>query len=250
MRRSWTDEQMAEAVRTSTTIADVLRAVGLSTSPGNYQVVHVAVQRLGLDTSHWLGQRHLVGRNRETRRTVPLDAILVENSEYTANTKLRQRLIKAGVLEEVCSECGQGPTWNEKPLTLQLDHINGHHRDNRLENLRILCPNCHTQTTSFTSRSPGRYAKHLPPPTCACGAVVSRRGRRCGACAAVERGVKQRKVAWPDAAELQGRVEDDGYAAVGRSLGVSGVAVKKHLKVVRGGVEPPTRAFSAPCSTD
>lgn len=230
MRRSWTDEQMTKAVTSNVTIVGALRALGLSTSPGNYQTVHVAVRRLGLDTSHWVGQAHLAGRAHETRTSRSLDVLLVEDGHYISSTSLRKRILKAGLLKNECAECGQGPTWNGRPLTLQLDHVNGHHRDNRIENLRILCPNCHVQTPSFTSKSPGRYSKHLPPPICSCGTRVSLRGRRCGPCAAIERGQKLRKIAWPDVEELRCRVSDESYEAVGRQLGVTGNAVRKHLR--------------------
>ena len=230
MRRSWTDEQMTEAVAGNATIIGALRELGLSTSPGNYQVVHVAVRRLGLDTSHWVGQAHLAGRPHVTKNTIPLEQVLVEDSTYCNSVKLRRRLIRAGLLEDRCAECGQGPSWNGRPLTLQLDHVNGHHRDNRIENLRILCPNCHAQTLSFTSKSPGRYSRHLSPPTCVCGARVSLRGRRCGPCAAVERGRKLRKITWPDIEELRHMVAETSYEAVGRKLGVTGNAVRKHLR--------------------
>lgn len=71
-------------------------------------------------------------------------------------TPSKRRLFREGVLVERCI-CGQGPTWHGQRLVLQLDHINGDRTDNRLENLRILCPNCHSQTLTFTGRNHGRY---------------------------------------------------------------------------------------------
>lgn len=78
------------------------------------------------------------------------------NGTYTGKYnryKLKERLIKDGVFEHVCAECGLQPEWNGKKLTLALDHINGVNDHNRLENLRLLCPNCHSQTETFAGRN-------------------------------------------------------------------------------------------------
>lgn len=85
------------------------------------------------------------------RDKIPLKDILVENSTYQS-TKLKKRLVDEEIKQDRCEICGQGNTWNDKLLVLQLDHINGIHTDNRLENLRIVCPNCHTQTDTFCTR--------------------------------------------------------------------------------------------------
>lgn len=81
-----------------------------------------------------------------------LDEILVENSNYTNMTKLKERIIRAGLLEYRCAFCGNTGEWNGKHLTLQIDHINGDHHDHRLSNLRLLCPNCHSQTYNYAGR--------------------------------------------------------------------------------------------------
>ena len=95
-----------------------------------------------------------------TRQGSNLDDILVENSNSDRG-HLKRRLIREGILAEECVGCGTGPEWNGKPLTLALDHINGVNNDNRLENLRLLCPNCHSQTDTFA----GRNVKRQETPT-------------------------------------------------------------------------------------
>lgn len=88
---------------------------------------------------------------------IPLDEILIEGSSYN-RYNLKHRLLEGGLLKEECYICGQPPTWNKNPLALQLDHINGINNDNRIENLRILCPNCHTQTPTFSGKNKNKIA--------------------------------------------------------------------------------------------
>ena len=103
------------------------------------------IRSSGFDTSHFTGTRWARGRRLPK---IPLEKILVRGSTYRGNSKLRKRLIEAGLLAPKCAECGSS-TWRGEPLPLHLDHINGDHTDNRLENLRILCPNCHAITDTW-----------------------------------------------------------------------------------------------------
>ena len=75
--------------------------------------------------------------------------------KYLRSYQLKNKLIAEGYKEAKCEECGLGEEWNDKILVLELDHINGNKRDNRLENLKILCPNCHSQTPTFRGRKNG-----------------------------------------------------------------------------------------------
>ncbi len=85
------------------------------------------------------------------RRRLPTETYLVTGRLPTS--RLKARLLSEGLLRRQCYECGLGPTWNEKPLKLQLDHIDGDRKNNLLENLRILCPNCHTQTETYAAKN-------------------------------------------------------------------------------------------------
>ena len=86
-------------------------------------------------------------------KTIPLEDILVEDSSYHTND-LKKRLLKEHILANECAICDQKPTHAGKELVLQLDHINGINNDHRIENLRILCPNCHTQTVTWGRKKP------------------------------------------------------------------------------------------------
>ena len=153
MKRTWTDEQLSVAVKATTTYADLIRKLGMRTTAGNYRTLHRHMIRLKLSTAHFVGKRHLGGKGRDC--ATPLNEILLANSPYTNQTRLKIRLLRDGLLKNVCCSCGQTPTWLSKPLVLIMDHINGDHHDNRLENLRMLCPNCNSQTETF-SRKHGR----------------------------------------------------------------------------------------------
>lgn len=87
------------------------------------------------------------------KKSVPLNEILEGRRPTYKTGTLRKRLLAHGILDNSCSECGIGPEWNGKSLTLELDHINGINNDHRLENLRILCPNCHSQTSTFRGKN-------------------------------------------------------------------------------------------------
>lgn len=144
-----------DAIKKNTTIKDCLIHLGLRPAGGNYKTFHNACERHGLKVPEEnFDAKTLAARLKNTR---PLKEILVKNSTYTNRVKLRERLVRAELLENKCAPCGLPPEWNGKPLTLQLDHINGVGDDHRIENLRILCPNCHTQTDSFAGRNLKKY---------------------------------------------------------------------------------------------
>lgn len=113
------------------------------------------IRRLDLDTSHFNGQAWARGRSFKGRRAMPLEQILVANSPASSTGLLRKSLIAAGLKPDHCEECGLRE-WRGRPLPPALDHIDGDHTDSRLENLRILCPNCHAITDTWCNSSSRR----------------------------------------------------------------------------------------------
>ena len=153
-KRSFTDEQLIEALKSSISINSILPKLGLKQKGGNHELVKRHIKRLNLDTSHILGRGHLKGKANPYTPKIPLSEILIENSSYTSSYHLKNRLIKEGVFENKCHhpDCGINE-WLGKKLNLHLDHKNGIKNDDRLENLWLLCPNCHSQTETYAGRN-------------------------------------------------------------------------------------------------
>lgn len=145
-------------IKESTSIAQVLKRCGLNATGANYITIKNRVAALKLDISHFTGAGHLKGKTHSWAKIRPLSEILVKDSTYTSSNHLRLRLIKEGVFEQKCYECGL-TDWRGKPVSFALEHKNGTHSDNRLENLTILCPNCHSQTPTYSGKNKGKLCK-------------------------------------------------------------------------------------------
>lgn len=120
---------------------------------GNVYTLRKKVALWELDDKHLVGQGWLKGKTHNFTQNIPLKDILVENSEYTNRGSLKRRILREGLLEKICAECKAPPEWMGKILVLVLDHINGIRNDHRIENLRLLCPNCNSQQPTFAGRN-------------------------------------------------------------------------------------------------
>lgn len=158
IKRKYTDEQLIAAVKDSRSIRQVLSKLGLKEAGGNYKTVGNHIKKLGLDAVGLKGQSWSKGlKNLNHKPCKPLEEILVDGS-YCQTYKLKLRLIKLGLLEYKCyiEDCNIKDKWNSKPINLRLDHINGKNDDNRLENLRLICPNCDSQQETYCGRNKKR----------------------------------------------------------------------------------------------
>jgi hypothetical protein len=155
-KRTWTIEQLKEAVKTSTSFRQVLAKLRLKEAGGNYFQLLKYIKEFNLDISHFKGQGWNKGLKGIGKPRVPLEKILVKNSTFQSY-KLKNRLIKEGLKPPYCEICGWSQRTSDGRLPLELDHINGDVHNNCLENLRILCPNCHSLQPHYRGRNKGKY---------------------------------------------------------------------------------------------
>lgn len=144
---NYTKEELTSAIGSSFSIAEVCRKLGVVPYGGNYRTIHKLIKEYSIDTSHFTGQGWNKGLKKPIKTAKPINEILTENSTYQSH-KLKNRLFNEKIKDEKCEICGIAE-WNGKPISLELHHINGNPTDNRIENLQILCPNCHSQTDTY-----------------------------------------------------------------------------------------------------
>jgi predicted RNA-binding Zn-ribbon protein involved in translation (DUF1610 family) len=146
--RRYPSEALSAAVASSHSIAEVLRRLGIRPAGGSHFHISRRIREAGLDTSHFLGQAHNRGKRAPRRTAEEILVVRPTGSPRPKRTQLVRAMVESGVPYE-CGCCGLEPSWQGRPLTLAVDHVNGDWLDNRLENLRFLCPNCHAQTATW-----------------------------------------------------------------------------------------------------
>lgn len=163
MKDRYEKESFSKIVSESFSIAEVGKKLGLRRAGGVYSTIAKYIQEYGLDTSHFTGQLWNFEKSyTDATSLTPLEEVLKYGVNYKSS-RLKLRLIAAGLKEDKCEKCGCGDTWQGEPITLELHHINGNHYDNRLENLQILCPNCHSQTSTHRKHS-SKKEGYIPNP--------------------------------------------------------------------------------------
>lgn len=146
-----TEKEFREAVANSKSIAEALRYLGIKDQGGNYRIIKKAISEYNIDTSHFTGQGWNQGLKFIPKEGKPLEEILTENSSYQS-FKLKKRLLKEGYKEYRCEKC-KLTEWEGQQIPLELHHINGNNMDNRIENIQLLCPNCHALTSNYRGKN-------------------------------------------------------------------------------------------------
>jgi hypothetical protein len=230
----YSESEAREAIASSKSWAEALRRLGMCHTGGAHHVLRKYAALWEISTKHFDPYAALRGGRTSGRR--PLDEILVEGSTFSRN-HLKERLYEAGLKQPVCELCGQGEVWRGAVMGMILDHVNGVSNDHRLENLRVVCPNCAATLDTHCARS--RRLTRAEQRCLRCGVsfrpkAASQRycSRECGS--RWDRSGKPRpgarRVDRPPYPQLMREVQALGFCATGRRYGVSDNAIRKWIR--------------------
>ena len=212
---------------------EVFKKMEWSVANASYQRFDRWTQENSVDYSHFNPNKY---REYKTSQIISDDDwFVIGVSRNGKGTK--DRMYKLGI-DRRCLHCNL-EQWNGAYISLELDHINGNRLDNRLENLRILCPNCHSQTDTFRSKNKktnrdknNEFApKKLPTPAiygnkCHCGKSIGKHSKTC-----MQHTIRNKKINWPTDEELWLKINESNFVQVAKQLDVSDNAIRKHLKI-------------------
>lgn len=267
-RLEFSKEQVEAAIAESKSTKEFLIALGLKVNNGNYRRADGICMQYNLTVPK-------SDNSEQVKRVLNLNKLSDEeyfrNGVLRSGSHLKKRLIQDHGFTDVCAECGQEPFWNGKPLTLQVDHIDGNRFNNTIENLRILCGHCHSQTDTYSNnrakttynycecgmRIDIRFVKCtscaipgenniIALPTeqiqnsfyCSCGKKkYSRKALLCKDCSVrklSKSNIGKTKIVYPEINGLIVRVSEIGFSAVSKELGVSDNSIRNHIARVAG----------------
>lgn len=220
-------EELEKIVVNSKSFSDIIRHIGLQIGSCNFRMLKTRLDIDKIDYSH-IPTGINSNKNREfPTRATPLEEIMIEHSTYQTK-HLKNRLLKEKILKNECSICGLNSLWENKKLVMILDHINGIRDDHRIDNLRLLCPNCNSQQITFCGKNKKKRYKYCIE----CGEEKSTKdGQYCLKCSSIKNGYNRRKIKnRPSIEQLQKEISESNYCAVGKKYGVTDRAIRKWLK--------------------
>jgi hypothetical protein len=212
--------ELEKIVNESKTKTECLKKLGLRAAGGNFKTITKYIEEYQIDTKHFDAHQVRIEKiNRlNSEKKIPLSEILIENSTYNRH-RLKERLYDKNIKQRKCELCGQDEIWNGKKMSLIIDHINGVWDDNRIENLRIVCPNCNATL-------PTHCGKNITN-------IVDKEkidGRKIMTDTKLKFYENSRKTQRPDYNTLKTEIDNLGYVKTGKKYGVSDNAIRKWLR--------------------
>lgn len=220
-KEKWNEDNLLKLVGESINHTEVLIKMGLISHGSNIKTLKKYIEKYDIDTTHF--NSYYKNEERGRIKKMPMSEVLVVNSSYDRGA-LKRRLYEEGLKKYECEECGQGELWKGKQMSLILDHINGVNNDNRLENLKIVCPNC--AATLLTHA--GRNIKSKKQ-KCECGNVMTYKSKKCRIC----HSKSTRKVERPDSNSLKKEVKESNFQAVANKYNVSRATIRRWLNLIK-----------------
>lgn len=217
----WTKSknEIQKVLNESSSFVEVLEKLGLCSHSGNHRTLKERIKIDNLNIEILTAKRTEKIRQSSIKKKIPLSKIMVENSSYGTN-HLKSRLIKEEILEYVCERCGNKGEWMSQKLMLQLEHKNGKSRDHRLENLCFLCPNCHSQTETYSGKNSSMKKSRICDQ---CKGPTKGKGKICRLC--VCRNQPKKFIATKE--ELEKLVKKYPITTIGKKYGVTDNAIRK-----------------------
>jgi Zn finger protein HypA/HybF involved in hydrogenase expression len=213
---TYTEEDLKLAVIESTSFAQVLVRLGKTKTGASYQLIQQKIEKLGFDTSHFCKSSH----NRLRTKRHYTEVLVDDGKSYRESAKVLRRALTESGREYKCEKCKNNGIWMNDDIVLEVDHIDGNWQNNTKENLRFMCPNCHSQTSNFYNKKEQKY--------CNCGKPMFRLSTKCHDCSRTEPRLDKRKVERPSAEQLmQDLAELKFWVQIGKKYGVSDNAVRK-----------------------
>lgn len=220
-------EDLIKLVDKNETLGGVLSYFGMKNHGSNYKTINRRFEKDGIDCSKF---KNNFGKG-AFRPLISLDQILVKDSTFS-RTVLKKRLLEIGMLKNECSKCNLKGSWNGEPIVMVLDHINGVNNDHRIKNLRMLCPNCNSQTDTFAGKC------HKKMYNCKiCGKEILKNSKCCVKCQSKLRN----KIKWPSKEDLQILLWEKPMTKIAQELGVSDKAIDKKCK--KYGLKKPVQGY-------